>query len=536
MSFTVSYSYEAIDRFTPTLKKIKKITESVEKTIKKASGTIKNMGVSSVLAFKKMKENISRLDRASSVGFRRMSNSIKRSTNALKDFGNKAKDVGRDLMFKVSLPILAMGGYFIKTASDAQEANSKFATVFKDVSKQADAVAKNLKNNYGLSSKESKQLLSDTGDLLTGFGFSGKSALDLSEKVNKLAVDLASFTNLQGGSARASQAITKALIGERESIKLLGIAILEEDVKRQVSIEHKMGLRFATLRQAKANATLTLAINQSKNAMGDFARTSEDFENKSKVFKARIKDLSESFGNLLLPMATKIVDKLTVMAEKFEKLSPGMKKTILVIGGIAAILPPIIFGFGLLAASISAIMGLMGTSGLTAALTAASLKFGGFMGMISAAGASIGALIVPVTAAILIFGGLFTGLAEGLAPIMPELKIVGNFIKDVLVESIKILAHWLGKVFEGWKLIGNLVGTGISKFALGEEEYKLRTQVPGYKPNSARGLIANSKNQSSVDINMNLNAPKGVVKSIASKTGGSVPIGMNMMGMGGMGY
>ena len=98
--------------------------------------------------------------------------------------------------------------------------------------KKAEDTAKTFRQSFGLSRKAAKQLLGDTGDLLVGFGFTEDAALDLSKKVNELAVDLASFTNFSGGAEGASLALTKALLGERESIKSLGIAITEADLKK----------------------------------------------------------------------------------------------------------------------------------------------------------------------------------------------------------------------------------------------------------------------------------------------------------------
>ena len=212
--------------------------------------------------------------------------------------------------------VVAANIKFLKMASDAAETSSKFAVVFQSVSKEAEAMAKDLSRNYGLSSTAAKQLLGDTGDLLTGFGFTGEAALDLSGEVNKLAVDLASFTNFSGGAAGASAALTKALLGERESVKSLGISILEEDVKAKVALITKQGMTFETERQAKAYATLLIAQEQSKNAIGDYQRTQDQFANKSRELNARLTDLAIVFGEKLLPMATKGISIITGLVEK----------------------------------------------------------------------------------------------------------------------------------------------------------------------------------------------------------------------------
>ena len=212
--------------------------------------------------------------------------------------------------------VTMVSGKLLKMASDAEETSSKFATVFRDVSEESEAMAKNLSRNYGLSSIAAKKMLGDTGDLLTGFGFTGKAALDLSGEVNKLAVDLASFTNFSGGAEGASQALTKALLGERESVKALGISILEEDVKAKMALLTKQGMTFETERQAKAYATLLIAQEQSKNAIGDFERTSESFANQQRILNARLGDLAVILGNKILPLGTKLISFATKMVEK----------------------------------------------------------------------------------------------------------------------------------------------------------------------------------------------------------------------------
>jgi hypothetical protein len=216
------------------------------------------------------------------------------------------------LIFAGVLTGVVVGGFtkLIGAASRAQETLSKFNTVFRDVKKEADATAKNLARNFGLSAMAARQLLSDTGDLLSGFGFTQKSALDLSKQVNELAVDLASFTNFSGGAEGASQALTKALLGERESVKALGISILETDVKAKVLENTQKGLTFETERQAKAYATLMIAQEQSKNAIGDFARTSEGFANQIRILRANFENWAVAAGEKLLPVLGPIVSVL----------------------------------------------------------------------------------------------------------------------------------------------------------------------------------------------------------------------------------
>lgn len=268
--------------------------------------------------------------------------------SSINKFAGKAKKLGGILSLAVTAPLLLLGTNALRAASDTEEAFSKFDTIFRDVAKSAEQSFQILRNEYGLSSLEAKSLLGSTGDLLTGFGFSQQAALDLATGVQKLAVDLASFTNFAGGAEGASQALTKALLGERESIKSLGISINEEDVKKQVAINTAKGLTFETERQAKAYATLDLAVKQSGNAIGDYARTSDSFANQQRLLQARIQDISAELGTVFLPMVTKIVSELNGLVEKFQALTPETKKFIVVTLGITAAIGPVLLGVGTL--------------------------------------------------------------------------------------------------------------------------------------------------------------------------------------------
>ena len=277
-----------------------------------------------------------------------LNNSLTDSEKRVKAFADKVGSIGQ-VMTVVGGAITAVSIGLIKMASDAEETSSKFATVFQDVSDEAAKTAKNLAVNFGLSTKAAKQLLSDTGDLLTGFGFTGEAALDLSTKVNELAVDLASFTNYSGGAEGASAALTKALLGERESVKSLGISIMETDVQAKVLELTQKGMTFETDRQAKAYATLFIAQEQSKNAIGDFSRTSEGFANQMRILKARLNDVAVALGEKLLPIATRMVGKVTEVVnhvnewiEAHSKLVEWIVKTGAAVGAIALVSGPIL--------------------------------------------------------------------------------------------------------------------------------------------------------------------------------------------------
>lgn len=317
---------------------------------------------------------------------------VDQTSHKLEGMSKKLGSFGMKASIGLTLPILAAGAAMVNAASDAEETESKFNSIFRDMVKGANDVADAFGEGYGQSSTNARKLLGNTADLLTGFNFTQKAALDLSKQVNELAVDLASFQNFEGGAEGASQALTKALLGEREGVKALGIAIMEEDVKAKVLEMRKKGITFQTERQAKAYATLLIAQEQSKNAMGDFARTQAGFANQWRIMRNGVNDMAVSFGKILLPTVTKIVGKFILMFKWFKNLSDSSKKLILIIAGIAAVVGPLVL----------ALAGLLGLVGFLMA---------GFTGLAASIGIANGALLLLMGKVILAIAAVAAAFA-----------------------------------------------------------------------------------------------------------------------------
>lgn len=247
--------------------------------------------------------------------------SIKGSQGSVKKFSKLAVAA----YAVVGIAIIAMGKKFSKAASDAAEIGSKFNTIFRDMKGDANDMADSFAKDFGLAGSSARELLGNTADLLTGFGLTQRAAADVSLATNELAADLASFSNAQGGAAAVSAALTSAYSGEREALKTYGIVINEAMIKAQLLKQETEGLTFASEQQAKIAATLTLATQQSGNAIGDVARTFESHANVTRRLEESTKSLNEELGAFVNEGATPmliIVDKLTKsMAEWFGKLN-----------------------------------------------------------------------------------------------------------------------------------------------------------------------------------------------------------------------
>ena len=273
--------------------------------------------------------------------------------------GDSLSKVGKKLSLFVTAPILAMGAAMVKSAIDAEETKQKFEVVFSDIGDRAESAMRRLVDGFGFAQAQAQKLLGDTGDLLTGFGFTQDSALDLSLAVNELAADLASFTNFSGGAEGASVALTKAMLGESEQAKALGIVIRQDSDEYKNLIDFYMKTEGASLLQAKALTALKMATDQSKNAIGDYARTQEGAANIIRDTLNDVKDLAVEMGTFLIPIVKDVVKRIKELIDRFMNMSDSSKMLILRLAGIAAAAGPVLLFVGNLIKSFKILIPLM---------------------------------------------------------------------------------------------------------------------------------------------------------------------------------
>jgi len=450
MALNVEYIYKIIDKYSEPLNRIKKNTDKATLAMKKAGKTARQLGT-------------------------------------------RLKSIGKTATLFVTAPILGIGAAMVKAASDAEETRSKYATIFKDIGVQAESVADKLATGYGLSGTAARQLMGDTGDMLTGFGFAQKEALDLSVKVNELAADLASFTNFSGGAEGASKALTKALLGERESVKSLGIAILEEDVKKKVALMRSQGMRFATMRQAKAYATLQIAVEQSKNAIGDYERTKASFANTMRRVQARLQDFNEEFGRVLLPYALKLANAMEKLLTKFKNFDDSTKKIIVVVALLVAVIGPLLFMLGLMSIGFSAVIASTGT--LFAILS------------------GVGALAFGVWLSDMVFGidsfrESFNNLIADIKKSTGVLDVLNKFAERLNIGVVSIFSEEKATKMAEKSLGGSVNQNLIDRIAKlkkdGKTAEEIRSIVAPMPSNSTKEIANNAARKSENNMNVNL--------------------------------
>ena len=178
--------------------------------------------------------------------------------------------------FKSLLPALGIGAAIgmlakfgkelfnlaIQLEGDSRRASIVFGDSLKYVEEQAEGLSKQM----GLTNKQFVAAAANTADLLIPLDFTREAAAEMSVELQSMAGALDEWTGGRLGAAEVSNILTKAMLGENEQLKQLGIAIRKDSEEFRDLVELKLQDEGVTKAQAEAMATLELIQKKSADA------------------------------------------------------------------------------------------------------------------------------------------------------------------------------------------------------------------------------------------------------------------------------
>jgi hypothetical protein len=195
----------------------------------------------------------------------------------------------------------------VKLASDFEESFSKFSVVFGESSKRVKQWSDDFAFAVGRSRLQITQFMASTQDLFVPIGFEPGAAEELSKQITGLAVDLASFNNMQ--DADTLRDLHAALTGSGEVMKKYGVLVSEAAVKQQL-LNQAIDPAKATEMQ-KVQARLTIIMAGTTAAQGDAIRTAGSFANQLKALQSELTNVAVEVGTAVLPSLSKMAQTMT---------------------------------------------------------------------------------------------------------------------------------------------------------------------------------------------------------------------------------
>lgn len=189
----------------------------------------------------------------------------------------------------------------ISGASQMDAVQNRFETVFGESTALVEAFAEESAISLGLTVKEYEKVAAATGDLLVPMGFARRDAALLSKDVIDLSAALAIWEGGTRSTEEITQILNKALLGEREQLKALGVSLSEDDVKQRLRLKGQEKLTGEALKQAKALATLEIITENSADATTAFAERSESAAQTSARVTATLRNQYDRFVELIQP-------------------------------------------------------------------------------------------------------------------------------------------------------------------------------------------------------------------------------------------
>ena len=220
----------------------------------------------------------------------------------------------------------------IQAASDLQEVQNVVDTVFGESSAIIDNFAKNAVKSLGLSELSAKKYASTMGAMLKSMKLSDKQVLVMSQNMTALAGDIASFYNLSGDEA--FQKIRSGISGETEPLKQLGINLSVANMEAY-ALSQGIDKSYNSMTQAEqAILRYNYLLDVTKDAQGDFARTSGSWANQVKVLSEQWNTFKSVLGSSFIQVLTPVVRALNLIMEKLIVAGQYFQRFIYMITGV----------------------------------------------------------------------------------------------------------------------------------------------------------------------------------------------------------
>lgn len=332
----------------------------------------------------------------------------------LQSVGDKISSIGSKLKWLSAGAATGLTGMF-KAASDLNENLNKTEVVFGDLSNDVIEWSKTTLNSFGVAQSSALEMSSYFGDMATSMGLTTEQAALMGQELVGRAGDMASFKNVSLDVARTG--LAAIFTGETESLKKFGIVMTEANLEAY-ALANAYGKQYKEMDQAeKVMLRYNYVMEQTKNASGDFANTSDGAANSVRVAQESLKEAAATLGQEVIPLVLPLIQNVTDLVQGINSMDEGTKNLIVTGLAVTAVASPIlsiggklISGIGwMIGTGLPTLAGLFTTTG-TAAVTAGSVG-----------AVAIGSLTVPI-AGVVAAVGVLAGAIIGVIALFDQLE------------------------------------------------------------------------------------------------------------------
>lgn len=247
--------------------------------------------------------------------FKRAGEEAKRSGKAINQTANDARKAGtsigslaKQVAGVLSVAALAAAGReIVKQAGRIEATAKKVTAVFGAAAGSINTFAASMTDSLGISEEGIKSITASIGDLLIPMGFTEQQAASMSTELTSLSAALSDWSGGQMDAAEVGDVLAKAMLGEREALKSLGISITEADVQQRLLEKGQKSLTGTALQQAKAIATQELIFEKSASAQAAFAANTDGVNKTLSKMGAAFSNLANTAIKAFLPQIQSVI-------------------------------------------------------------------------------------------------------------------------------------------------------------------------------------------------------------------------------------
>lgn len=271
---------------------------------------------------------------------------FQKKTESIRNLGKGMQDFGNKMTVGVTLPIIGAMTYASKMGMEFQDAEMRLQTMLGSAEKGTEMFNKIVEMG-AKTPFEARDLLNATNTML-GFGVAQERVLPLMMQLGDISAG--NRERFQQLALAFSQVSAAGKLQGQDLLQMInaGFNPLEQIAKRTGKT-----VGYWKDEMSKGNVTVAMVEQAMKDATSEGGRFNGMMDKMSKTASGKLSTMLDNFntamaqlGQVLLPYVTKGIEAITAALEKFTKLSPGTQKMILLFGGIAAAIGPLLSGFG----------------------------------------------------------------------------------------------------------------------------------------------------------------------------------------------
>lgn len=372
---------------------------------------------------------------------------LKIAKKSIKGIADQSKSLGKSLSKNISAPLALVGGIAIKQSMKFE----RLKTSLKVLTGSAEAGAVAFENLSKFSAKTPFQLdeLAKANNMLMGFGLSASQSLESLKLLGDIAA--VSGGDLNGITVAFGQAAAEGRLMTRDIMQLVN-----NGVPAYKLLAQEVGVSSAEIRKMASEGKISfdILVGALQNATaegGMFANGMEVLSGTLGGVTSTLRDnLSIAFAELgneivkafdLVNVGKKLTTFIQGAIESFKNLDDSTKKTIIIIGGIAAAIGPLLVVVGTVLVPLAKGFALVKTAVLLASSAFRTLS----VAMLANPIGIIAAGLVLTVLALKEVAEYLNPAVSGFKTLFNAIKSGGNYSKFMALQSASI-AEGLGKM------------------------------------------------------------------------------------------